>query len=149
MEYTITFQEASVYAMKAALKKRAPEVFELISGRAHMPDTDDETGRDYHSMEMGRDLPPNSPFVDKSSSVSKKDGFEVRIRANVARWNPREVSNCSFSARLMDPDGNGVSINAGAHETASVSTARVRLRAGADNNRGALLRLLVNIFENA
>ncbi len=61
--------------------------------------------RTWHSMEGGRDLPPNSPFSDHDATRSRSDDVDFTVRVDVARWNPREVSNAMLVVDAKHTNG--------------------------------------------
>jgi hypothetical protein len=84
----------------------------------------------YHSMEMGRDIPPNSPYaILKEISYSDKNIFLTgRIEANY--WNESEIANTflSFELKCMN---DILHFYSGSEKSESIE--RIILKNGSEN----------------
>ena len=148
MKHRLIFKAPrEVASLKIALDANLSAVFEAFSGLPFAPDTDKHGGRAHHSMEMGRDLAPNSPFVDDASSSATIGEFIVHITADVAWWNPREAARCSFNAHLEAPGGASLRLFGARENAASVKSLEVDVTGPAIERTAETIELLSNLLD--
>ena len=148
MKHRLDFKQArEVEALKAALDQNLSAVFEAFSGLPYAPEPGKQAGREFHSMELGRDLPPYSPHVDSARSSDRIGDFTVSINAEVARWNPHEVARCFFSANLGAPGGATLRLLGGAESRSTIDHLEIELSAPAEPNAQHVMELLARMLD--
>jgi hypothetical protein len=55
---------------------------------------------EFHSMELGRDIPPNSPYSIHKEIVYNDEGIILRCRLEASCWNETETARTFLSFEL-------------------------------------------------
>lgn len=102
--------------------------------------------RTYHSMENGRDLPPNSPFVETRRASATETGITWFVDVDVARWNETEVARASVTVGVTGPDELRFRLFGHATQTDQLDAVELSL-AGSDNAAEVLAWLAERLQE--